>query len=80
MNRRVQTGSFRASDANGNTVVLHTFVDKIPNATMDGQYSELDGRKSIFTADNEHVNFIEKGKYKIVRTGAILHSNEPGAL
>lgn len=75
--RRVKTGTFIAKDELGNTYRLHTFVEKIPVTTLRGPYEEIDGMKSILDDNGEPVNFLEKGKYKIVATDVIVTSSDP---
>jgi|688.fasta_scaffold516184_2 hypothetical protein len=73
------TGSFNAVGESGRTYTLHEWVDKIDAGTLSDPNATLDGLKRIVTDDRGPVNFLEKGKYKLVMTGEILRFTDPDA-
>lgn len=76
MKKKIHTGSFLALDAEGNKFVLQTFVEKISAASLTNERATIDGLKSIKTATGEPVNYIEKGKYKLVVSEKIVYSTD----
>ena len=72
------TKQFKAQDDSGKTQTLFVYQDfiRIQGAV---ESAEVPGQKSIFTANRQHVNVVEKGKYQIVETGLILFSDAPDA-
>ena len=78
MNTIVYTGSFMASDKEGRSYQLKTYVEKIDVTTLRSAFREtIDGMKSIRTSSGEPVNYIEKGRYQLVSTGQELKSTDP---
>lgn len=76
MTYKEHMGSFAATTQGGQTMVLHSYVQKIDVSTLSGGHQTVDGMKSIVTANGEPVNYLEKGKYKLVSTGQELYSSD----
>lgn len=72
-------GSFEANDSTGNSRTVHVFTDIISAGSMGNPNAELEGIKSLETADGLSVNFLGKGKYQVVQTGEILTSKSDDA-
>jgi hypothetical protein len=80
MVKRVEhKGSFTAVDEEGQRHIIHIYVDIIDAASFDGPNAEIERRKTLRTEQGGSVDYLEKGKYKIVQTGQILTSNEAAA-
>lgn len=68
-------GSFITRDENGEKHIIDIYVSIINVGSED----TLKGLKSLITKSGEHVNYIRKGKYEIVRTDTLLFSDDPEA-
>jgi hypothetical protein len=78
--RIVQTSSFIATDAKGNRHWLLVYSENTRvSATAATPAREIEGHKSIRTAEGLHVDRIERGKYKVVETDLKLTSDDPDA-
>lgn len=73
------TGSFRAVSENGTEHMVHVFVEILDASSHDDPDGELEGLKTLPTADGHFVNRLEKGRYQIVETGEILLSSDENA-
>jgi hypothetical protein len=73
------TGKFEALGSDGETYAIMVFSEQIPGGTMQDPQAVVEGMKSLRTSDGLHVNRLEKGKYKVVQTGILLHSESPNA-
>jgi hypothetical protein len=71
--------SFPAQDREGKTHRLKVFVEILDVGTLGNPNAEIEGRMSIKTRDGDSVNRLDKGKYEIVQSGAILTSDAPEA-
>lgn len=71
--------SFSAYDDEGNSIVLHVYVDVLSVGTFDDPDAEIEGLKEIRTAGGYHVNRIGQGKYEVVETGEMLTADDPAA-
>jgi hypothetical protein len=74
--RLVSTGVFVAADETGKHFPLEVFTEFEDLASV-GYFRSVAGEKSIRTAMGEHVEAIEKGRYRIAETGVLLTSNHP---
>jgi hypothetical protein len=72
-------GSCEARDSNGNKYTVIKWVQVISAAHQGDANAEIDGITEFSTSDGMHVNWISKGKYKIVQTGQELISTDPSA-
>ena len=64
------TGGFIAQDDDGQQHTIYIYPAEQPDGA---------GLESLETADGRRVERVEKGVYKIVRSGIILRSNAPNA-
>ena len=74
------TGSFTAVGEDGEAHRIDIFTDIIDAGTVADPDAEMEGLKQLRTEDGMAVNLLEKGKYQVVVTGEILHSDDPNAL
>jgi hypothetical protein len=75
-----QTGSFTAKTADGRNITIYIFTNFIEVATRGAGSQQVENLKSLRTANGEHVNRVEKGKYVTVESGRELTSDDPDAL
>jgi len=76
--KHIQT--FVAKDLSGKAHILNAYVEMIGVGTLDDPTAEAEGLKTLKTDTGMHVNYISKGEYKIVETGQLLRSDDPGAM
>ncbi len=74
-----QTGTFVAKDKNGADQSLYIFTEFIDASDSDDPYAKIEAKKYLETENGLKVNRLEKGKYQIVASGEILHSDDPNA-
>ena len=74
--RLVSTGGFVAADGAGKRFQLEVLTE-FEDVVSAGYFRSVAGRKSIRTATGEHVEPIDKGRYRIAHTGILLTSNDP---
>lgn len=72
-------GSFLAFDDEGNEYVIHQFVKILDASSMDNPGGEVQGLKSLRTAQGQAVNYVEKGQYILAVTGKALYSDDEKA-
>jgi hypothetical protein len=77
MERLVQT--FDAQTDEGHVYTLHVCQKCIEVPTRADPNAVCPALKSIRTSDGKSVNRLDRGKYQIVETGIILHSDSPDA-
>jgi len=80
LKRTQRESSFEAIDQWGNRHTLNVYVGIIDAGTNDDPDAEIEGLRSMQTADGDFVNRLEKGRYQVVGSGLILTSSDPGAL
>ena len=80
MNREELEGTFVAQDDNGKKHTIYKYVELIDMTGVDGKEVMLKGRRHLRTADRSTVNYIEKGKYLLVKHNLSLYSDSPDAL
>jgi hypothetical protein len=71
--------SFTTIDFRGNSHTLNVFAEIRTTVDHFGNISTSRGRQSIRTQHGLNVGRLEKGKYKVVRTGLLLRSLAPDA-
>ena len=74
--RLVSTGGFVAADRTGKRFQLEIFTE-FEDIISAGYFRSEAGKTSIRTVGGEHVEPIEKGRYRTVETGIILTSDDP---
>lgn len=72
-------GGFIATDDDGNEYVVNIFTNINDAGTFDNPNATSEGLKRLITNEGDDVNYLEKGKYKIVQSNIIIRSNEPDA-
>jgi hypothetical protein len=72
------TNTFTARSKNGAVYRVNEFTEYL-EAGGTGGFQWIEGIKSLKTADGEHLNRLEKGKYQVVLTGETLESDDPTA-
>ena len=70
---------FTALDDDGNEYRLKVYQENVPAGTRDNPSAVIPGLKRIVTDDGESVNRVRKGVYKIVASGTVVRSSDPGA-
>ena len=68
-----------ATDDAGEEYVLNVFVKIRYSQTLTGPGAATRGIPWIETQDGSSVNSMGEGKYQVVLTGLMLHSNDPDA-
>lgn len=72
--------SFIAKDDDEQDHIIDIYIDPIAVGTHDGDPNEtIEGIKRLRTRNGEKVIRIDKGKYKNMQTGLLLHSDSPDA-
>jgi hypothetical protein len=74
------TGNFVATDGSGRKHELHIWQGFRYSKDLSGSESVTRGLPVIKTQDGMTVNPHGGGKYEVIATGLILHSNDPNAL
>lgn len=64
--------SFRCVDANGETYVVHEFVEIIQAGHMADRHATLEGLGRLVLEDGSPVNDKGDGTFQSVRTGMII--------
>ena len=80
MKRKIK--EFTAYSENGEEVTIIVYKNFIDTTSKDNfELGEsLPGIMELWTADNQIVNRIERGRYQIVDSGLYLISDDPGAI
>ena len=78
MKETKHVGTFTAHDAERNEYTVFVFQDIILCRSSDGT-SRTPGRLTLETDDGTHVNWIEKGKYRIIGVEIDIFSDDPNA-
>ncbi|MGD0541616.1 MAG: hypothetical protein ABSB33_08875 [Tepidisphaeraceae bacterium] len=73
-----RTKSFTATDPAGAEYTIHEFTKFIDVGTRDGAHHEP-GFKSLQTSRGQAVNYVSKGRYKLVFPEIELTSDDPDA-
>jgi hypothetical protein len=71
--------TFEATNERGDPTTLHVFVQILNTATFGDPYGDSEGLKRIVTDDGQAVNWLGKGRYRVVVTGETLTSDDPDA-
>jgi hypothetical protein len=75
-----QVGSFKATDAAGAIHTLELWAEFHYSSDLaTGEKRVTIRRPQIRTEDGSIVMAVEKGRYEVVTTGQILHSDDPNA-
>lgn len=77
MKRR--TGMFSAVGDDSCQYTVHILTDFIDASSHDDPRAVIKGMKELRTSDGMAVDRLQKGEYKIIQTGIILHSTDPAA-
>jgi hypothetical protein len=72
-------GQFIAVDENGRRYTILIYTNLIKAGTFENPSMEVDGMNELKTFEGMAVNRLEKGKYQIVKSGIIVHSDSPDA-
>jgi len=72
--------TFPAWDESGREQQIHVFVDTSDTGHTGDPHGGAEGLPNLRTEEGYHVNYVEKGTYKVEATGEILTSNHPAAL
>lgn len=71
--------AFVAHDKDGRTRTVHIVRTSINARTHDDPDAVVEGLARLETSDGLSVNCLGKGRYQIVQTGVLLHSDAPNA-
>lgn len=71
-------GSFIAHDQSGEQYIIDIYVEPM-NVDADVPETPVKGIRTLVTKNGDHVNYIRKGKYEIVRTDTILFCDDLSA-
>ena len=67
-----KTNEFITKTPDGKKIIIYEFTDYLNAGSFNNHYSKVEGLKSYFTTDGNHVNRINENEYQIVETGVIL--------
>ena len=79
MARIVRTASFLAKDDMGNRYQINEFTEMVDFCNTKG-ISHSPGWKSLRTDDGQEVNYLGRGRYKLVFPEIELTSDDPAAV
>ena len=79
MTMRRKMGQFFATDENGRRYTILIYMDITKGGTVENPIGEVEGTTELRTFEGMAVNRLEKGKYQILQTGIVVHSDSPGA-
>jgi hypothetical protein len=79
LKRRDHAGGVRAYDERGHAWDLDVYVDVIDAGDSDDPHAEAVGPAAIQTAGGQPVHRLEKGRYRLIISGKLLHSDDPDA-
>lgn len=77
--RREHAGSVRAYDEQGHAWDLDLYVDVTDAGNSGDPHAEAVGPATIQTKGGQPVLRMEKGRYKLIISGTLLHSDDPEA-
>jgi hypothetical protein len=77
---RRQTGTLVARDELGQEHTIYIITNFTPSRAHGRSDELIEGLEELQLADGAPVNLIERGRYQVVKTGAILRSDAPNAL
>ena len=70
--------SFLAKDRHGQLYTILVYQDFIVTRSLDGHSSRLPGLKSLYTSDQDAVNWVDENTFEIVSSGIMLkRANNP---
>lgn len=75
-----ERGYFLAYDDEGNEYTIYQYVEILNVSTMEDPGGEIEGLKSLRTAQGQAVNRLDKGQYMLVETDHTLYSDDEDAL
>jgi hypothetical protein len=75
-----QTGTFVARDDFDQEYTIYIFTNYTHSRSYGHPDELIEGLEELQLADGAPVNPIERGRYQVVKTGAILRSDAPNAL
>jgi hypothetical protein len=67
------------NDSYGRRYTILIYTNIIKAGTFENPSMEVDGMNELKTFEGMAVNRLEKGKYQIVKSGIIVHSDSPDA-
>jgi hypothetical protein len=75
----MRTRQFEVVGTDGQTHTLLMFTEYTDTTTHDRGPSEIPTLSELRTSDGRPVTYLGKGRYKMVQTGMLLHSDSPDA-
>jgi hypothetical protein len=75
-----QTGSFRATTADGREITISIDTEFTETATQDSGSLQINEIRNLRTAHGEHVSPQGDGKYLVIESGSVLTSDDPNAI
>jgi hypothetical protein len=72
-------GQFIATDEKGRRYTILIYMNIMKAGTLENPSEEVEEMEELKTFEGMAVNRLEKGKYQIVKSGIIVHSDSPDA-